>query len=91
MVSELYSKVHNYFQCVAKKRKLAYHSAMTKDQAIELAGTSMALAKMLGIQRQAVSQWGDEIPQARLWQLKVLRPEWFKKSKVSKQVLPVIE
>ena len=64
---------------------------MTKDQAIALAGTSMALAKMLGIQRQAVSQWGDEIPEARLWQLKVLRPEWFKKSKVSKQVLPVIE
>jgi hypothetical protein len=39
---------------------------------------------MLGIQRQAVSQWGDEIPQARLWQLKVLRPEWFTKSKVNK-------
>ena len=63
---------------------------MTKDQAIELAGTSMALAKMLGIQRQAVSQW-TEIPPARLWQLKVLRPEWFKKSKVNKQVLPVVE
>ena len=56
---------------------------MTKDQAIALAGTSMALAKMLGIQRQAVSQWGDEIPEARLWQLKVLRPEWFKKNKVN--------
>jgi hypothetical protein len=50
----------------------------------------MALAKMLGIQRQAVSQW-TEIPPARLWQLKVLRPEWFKKSKVSKQVSPVVE
>jgi hypothetical protein len=57
---------------------------MTKDQAIALAGTSMALAKMLGIQRQAVSQWGNEIPQARLWQLKVLRPEWFTKSKANK-------
>jgi hypothetical protein len=42
----------------------------------------MALAKMLGIQRQAVSQW-TEIPPARLWQLKVLRPEWFKKSKTN--------
>jgi DNA-binding transcriptional regulator YdaS (Cro superfamily) len=61
---------------------------MTKEQAIALAGTSMALAKMLGIQRQAVYQWGDEIPQARLWQLKVLRPEWFTKSKVSKQIVP---
>jgi hypothetical protein len=53
---------------------------MTKEQAIELAGTAMALAKILGIQRQAVSQWA-EIPPARLWQLKVLRPEWFAKSK----------
>jgi hypothetical protein len=60
---------------------------MTKDQAIALAGTSMALAKMLGIQRQAVSQW-TEIPQARLWQLKVLRPEWFTKSKANKQIMP---
>jgi hypothetical protein len=64
---------------------------MTKDQAIELAGTSMALAKMLGIQRQAVSQWGDEIPQARLWQLKVLRPEWFTKSKANKAKTLAVE
>jgi hypothetical protein len=63
---------------------------MTKEKAIALAGTSMALAKILGIQRQAISQW-TEIPPARLWQLKVLRPEWFKKSKVSKQVSPVVE
>jgi transcriptional repressor of cell division inhibition gene dicB len=91
MLSALYSKVNNYFTSVANKGKLAYHRTMTKDQAIALAGTSMALAKMLGIQRQAISQWGDEIPQARLWQLKVLRPEWFKKSKVSKQVSPVLE
>ena len=83
MLSALYAKVHNYFKNVAKKVKKAYHSTMTKDQAITLAGTSMALATMLGIQRQAVSQWGDEIPQARLWQLKVLRPEWFKKNKVN--------
>jgi transcriptional repressor of cell division inhibition gene dicB len=91
MVSQLYSKVNNYFTNVAKKVKKAYHSTMTKDQAIALAGTSMALAKMLGIQRQAISQWGDQIPQARLWQLKVLRPEWFKKSKASKQVSPALE
>jgi len=51
---------------------------MTKEQAIQLAGTAMALAQILGIQRQAISQW-TEIPPARLWQLKVLRPEWFTK------------
>ena len=69
---------------------LAYHHTMTKDQAIALAGTALALAKMLGIQRQAVSQW-TEIPPARLWQLKVLRPEWFKKSKVSKAKTLAVE
>jgi len=51
---------------------------MDKAQAIKKAGTAMALAKLLGITRQAISQWGDEIPQARLWQLKALRPGWFK-------------
>jgi DNA-binding transcriptional regulator YdaS (Cro superfamily) len=51
---------------------------MDKAQAIHKAGTAMALAKLLGITRQAISQWGDEIPQARLWQLKAIKPEWFK-------------
>ena len=51
---------------------------MDKQQAIEKAGSAMALAKLLGITRQAISQWGDEIPQARLWQLKALKPSWFK-------------
>jgi hypothetical protein len=50
---------------------------MTKAQAIEKAGTAMALAKLLGIKRQAISQWGDELPIQRYWQLKVLRPQWF--------------
>jgi len=38
----------------------------------------MALAKLLGITRQAISQWGGQVPQARVWQLRALRPEWFK-------------
>jgi len=38
----------------------------------------MALAKLLGITRQAISQWGDQVPKARVWQLMALRPEWFK-------------
>jgi DNA-binding transcriptional regulator YdaS (Cro superfamily) len=50
---------------------------MDKKQAIEKAGTAMALAKLLGITRQAISQWGDAIPTARVWQLKALKPEWF--------------
>tara|TARA_R110000868_G_scaffold66695_1_gene198502 strand:- start:473 stop:631 length:159 start_codon:yes stop_codon:yes gene_type:complete len=49
---------------------------MNKEQAIKLAGNQNKLAKILGISRCAVSQW-KEIPQARVWQLQLLHPEWF--------------
>ena len=49
---------------------------MTLEKAIELAGNSASLARLLGIQRQAVTNW-KYIPQARIWQLKLLKPEWF--------------
>jgi len=49
---------------------------MTKEQAINYAGNQSKLAKLLGISRMAVCQWKD-IPQARLWQLQLLHPEWF--------------
>jgi predicted transcriptional regulator len=54
-----------------------YDSSMTKEQLITLAGSQTELAKMLGISQPAVSAW-KEVPQARLWQLKVIKPEWFK-------------
>jgi hypothetical protein len=50
---------------------------MKKETAIKLAGTQMQLAKLLGISQAAVCRWKENIPQARLWQLKVLKPEWF--------------
>jgi DNA-binding transcriptional regulator YdaS (Cro superfamily) len=46
--------------------------------AIKLAGSRSALARLLNISQPAVSQWGVNLPQARVWQLKILRPEWFK-------------
>jgi predicted transcriptional regulator len=49
---------------------------MTKEQLIKLAGSQTELAKLLGISQPAVSAW-KEVPQARIWQLKLLRPEWF--------------
>jgi len=51
---------------------------ITKQQAIELAGSQANLARLLGITRGAVWLW-ETIPQARIWQLKLLRPEWFMK------------
>lgn len=56
---------------------------MKTDEAIRMAGgTSAALAEMLGITPSAVSQWGEDVPRAREWQLRVLRPEWFKQRPV---------
>jgi DNA-binding transcriptional regulator YdaS (Cro superfamily) len=49
---------------------------MTKEQAITLAGSQAKLAALLEISDAAISQW-TEIPEARIWQLKLLRPGWF--------------
>jgi predicted transcriptional regulator len=49
---------------------------MNKDKFIALAGSQLELAKMLGISQAAVSQW-KTVPKQRIWQLKVLRPDWF--------------
>lgn len=56
---------------------------MDTKTAISLAGSNKELAALLGISPGAVSQWGARIPQARLWQLQLLRPEWFAKPEFS--------
>jgi predicted transcriptional regulator len=45
--------------------------------AISLAGSVKALADLLGISSAAISQWDEDVPEARCWQLQVLKPEWF--------------
>ena len=55
---------------------MAYNVHMEKNKAIELAGSQTELARILGIKQSAVSQW-KIIPSGRVWQLKVLKPEWF--------------
>jgi hypothetical protein len=54
---------------------------MEKSKAIRLAGSQTKLAEILGIAQSAVSQWGDDVPAMRIYQLKVLRPKWFKSEK----------
>jgi hypothetical protein len=49
---------------------------MDKQYFIEKAGSPSKLAKLLGIKRQAVNNW-QQIPKLRIFQLRVLRPEWF--------------
>ena len=50
---------------------------MKTKTAIELAGSAAALSKLLEITPGAVSQWGEDVPDTLIWQLKVLRPDWF--------------
>lgn len=50
---------------------------MSKEHFIRLAGSQRKLADLLGISQAAVAQW-KTVPKARIWQLQLLRPEWFK-------------
>lgn len=59
---------------------------MKTQHAIKLATTAAELAELLGITPSAVSQWGEEVPEARVWQLQVIKPEWFKSG-----VIPAVE
>jgi hypothetical protein len=51
---------------------------MNKEKFIALAGSQEKLAELLEISQAAVSQW-KAVPIARIWQLKLLKPEWFDK------------
>ena len=58
---------------------MSYNYNMEKQRAIELAGSASKLARLLGVERQSVHKWKN-IPEGRIWQLKVLKPEWFDKT-----------
>ncbi|MDX7786733.1 DNA-binding transcriptional regulator DicC [compost metagenome] len=45
---------------------------MKKSDAIEHYGTATALARALGINKSAVSLWGDTIPKGRAYQIEVM-------------------
>ena len=51
---------------------------MKKADAIKLAGSAIKLAKVLGITKGAVSHWGEDIPKGREYELRYIKPEWFK-------------
>jgi DNA-binding transcriptional regulator YdaS (Cro superfamily) len=50
---------------------------MNKIDAIQKAGGAKQLAQLLGITQPAISQWGDQVPKMRVFQLRALKPEWF--------------
>lgn len=52
---------------------------MKKADAITLAGSAAELARILGIRQQSMTDWGEYIPPLRAYQLRDLKPEWFKR------------
>lgn len=48
-------------------------------EAVERAGSQQELADVFGITQSAISQWGAEMPQPRVYELMVKRPTWFNK------------
>ena len=66
-------------QSVAFLSKYLYITGMDINQIITKVGSQSELARLLGVSRGAVWIWKrDGLPQSRIWQLKLLRPEWFK-------------
>lgn len=61
---------------------------MKTSRAIELAGGAKPLADLLEITPSAISQWKDDIPESRKWQLRVLRPEWFREEQHTEAPAP---
>lgn len=64
---------------------------MTKTQAIKLAGSAAALAKLLGVTQSAITQWDEQIPDARIWQLRAIRPKWFRQLKGKGQIVAPVQ
>ena len=54
---------------------------MTTSDAVAFFGSATKLARALGIKPAAISQWGENVPQPRVWQLQVMKPSWFRKPK----------
>lgn len=48
---------------------------MTIQEAMEALGSKSEIARLLGVSRQAVSKWGDELPPLRVYQIKEILAE----------------
>jgi hypothetical protein len=51
---------------------------MNTDKAIKLAGGRDKLAELLGVASISTYRWKPRLPKMRAFQLRALKPEWFK-------------
>ena len=63
---------------------MTHCGSMTKTELIARAGSAAKVAAVLGLTRQAVSAWPEEVPPLRLYQLRDKKPRWFRKQKDAK-------
>jgi hypothetical protein len=49
---------------------------MDTQYAIQRAGSKKALARVLGISRQAIQQWGPQLPPLQAYRIKEIKPKW---------------
>ena len=61
---------------------------MNTQTAIKLAGSATALAELLGITGSAIAQWGESLPELRVYKLREVRPEWFEAQETRAQAAP---
>jgi DNA-binding transcriptional regulator YdaS (Cro superfamily) len=50
---------------------------MNTQIAIKLAGSKAQLARILGVSRPAVTQYGELLPKKQIAKLREVKPEWF--------------
>lgn len=58
---------------IDRECKLYYTFGMKTTHAIKWAGTGMELARRLGIEPQAIYQWGEDVPELRQYQIKEMQ------------------
>ena len=60
--------------------------SMNLTDAINLAGSKSALARLLGVSHQAVCKWNKDgrMPPLQVYRLKDIKPRWFRKPAASK-------
>lgn len=65
---------------LAPQARTCYYWRMNIFEALNHAGSKNALAKILGVTRQAIQAYCvSGLPRPRVEQLRQLRPEWFRK------------
>lgn len=64
---------------------------MKKTTAIKKAGSAYRLAKLLGISKQAVSKWPENVPIQREAELRAYHPTWFRQPRAYPSYPPITE